>query len=405
MTEGSDETPKAAAPPQEPPRSARAKLEPARPVKPKKPARASSREWFAFGSGFLSLLMILGAFALVATHYVRSAFQARGPLAQDRILVVPRGQALEAIADNLARNGVLADPQLFTWVVSFSRQRGQIQAGEYRFPARSSMQQVLDIMTSGRVVQHPITIPEGLTSLQIVQRLREFDVLAGDVREVPPEGTLLPETYLVPRGFARNDLLRRMQQDQQRILNDVWARRRNDLPLRTPLELVTLASIVEKETGKAEERSRVAGVFVNRLNRRMRLQSDPTIIYGIVGGQGALGRGLLRSEIDRPTPYNTYVIPGLPPGPIANPGRAAIEATANPMRHNELYFVADGTGGHTFSETLDQHNRAVQRWREIERERGQATSPGLDVAPAGAQPTRAQPRASRPAAPPPTAQR
>jgi UPF0755 protein len=376
-------------------RSARAKLAPEKLPRPTKGRRAASREWITFGSAFLSLLMVIGLGALIALYYGRSAFLAPGPLPEDRIVVIPRGQSLETTAESLERAGIIHDAQLFTWGVSLSGQRGQMRFGEYAFPARASMRQVLDLMVSGRVVQHPVTIPEGLTSFQIVQRLRGNELLSGEVREVPPEGSLLPETYLVPRGYARADLLRRMQQDQQRVLADIWARRRQDVPVRTPIELLTLASIVEKETGKAEERARVAGVFVNRLNRRMRLQSDPTIIYGLVGGQGSLGRPILRSEIERPTPFNTYVIPALPPGPIANPGRAALEAAANPMRHNEIYFVADGTGGHTFSETLEQHNRAVQRWREIERSRGSQVSPGLDVSPAAA-PTPSRPQAPQP---------
>ena len=236
------------------------------------------------------------------------------------------------------------------------------------FERETGLREVIDTMVSGREILHSITIPEGLTSEQILQRIREYDLLSGDVRDVPKEGALLPETYRVARGMSRNDLIRKMQDDQKRVLDQIWARRAADLPLRSPYELLTLASIVEKETGKADERPRVAGVFINRLTKRMRLQSDPTIVYGLVGGKGTLGRGILRSEVERPTPYNTYQIEGLPPGPIANPGRAALEAVANPSRTKELYFVADGTGGHVFAETLEQHNRNVARWRMLERE-------------------------------------
>jgi UPF0755 protein len=213
-----------------------------------------------------------------------------------------------------------------------------------------------------------VTIPEGLTTEQVLTRLRDNDVLAGDMTETPKEGALLPETYKVARGYPRAKLLLKMQEDQRKFLDHIWARRSPDLPIKTPYELVTLASIVEKETGRADERPRVAAVFVNRLRKGMRLQSDPTIVYGLVGGKATLGRGILKSELEKWTPYNTYAVEGLPPGPIANPGKAALEAVANPSRTPDLYFVADGNGGHVFAETLDQHQRNVQRWRQIERE-------------------------------------
>jgi UPF0755 protein len=196
-----------------------------------------------------------------------------------------------------------------------------------------------------------------------------MDFLSGELRDVPAEGSLLPDTYKVMRGTSRAEVVRRMQNEQREQVDRIWRRRAGDLPLASPQELVILASIVEKETGRADERTRVAGVFVNRLRRNMKLQSDPTIIYGLVGGRGSLGRGILKTEIDRPTPYNTYVINGLPPGPIGNPGRASMEAVANPSRTKDLFFVADGTGGHAFAETLDQHNRNVARWRQIEAQR------------------------------------
>jgi UPF0755 protein len=204
-----------------------------------------------------------------------------------------------------------------------------------------------------------------LTSEQIVNRLQQNDVLLGEIRQMPKEGSLLPETYKVPRGMSRNEVIRRMQEDERKLVEQVWAHRAPDLILRSPYELVTLASIVEKETGKAEERPHVAAVFLNRLQKHIRLQSDPTIVYGLVGGKGTLGRPIQHAEVERPTPYNTYVIDGLPPGPITNPGRAALEAVANPMRSADLYFVADGTGGHVFSATLEQHSKNVQHWREI----------------------------------------
>ncbi len=245
------------------------------------------------------------------------------------------------------------------------------------------MSEVVEIITSGRSIQHAITIPEGLTSEQIVERLMQNELLVGEIGSIPAEGSLLPDTYRINRGTTRESLIARMASEQRRVLNEIWSRRAKDLPLRNPRELVTLASIVEKETGRADERPRVASVFYNRLEKKMRLQSDPTIIYGIVGGKATLGRPISRADIDRPTAYNTYTIPALPPGPIANPGRAAMEATANPSRTRDLYFVADGTGGHAFAETLEQHNRNVARWRQIEAQRATTpASPASSLCPA-----------------------
>jgi UPF0755 protein len=258
--------------------------------------------------------------------------------------------------------------------------RVEIKAGEYLFERNASIRDVLDTLVQGQAIQHQVTIPEGLTSEQIVQRLLEAEVLTGTLREIPREGTLLPETYKVTRGTTREQVVARMANAQKRILQEVWDRRSPDLPVKSAEELVVLASIVEKETGKTDERSRVAGVFVNRLNRRMRLESDPTIVYGLVAGKGTLGRGILQSEKAQATPYNTYVIYGLPPGPIANPGRASLEAAANPSRTRDYYFVADGTGGHVFAETYDQHLKNVARWREVERER-RDTAPASTGAP------------------------
>jgi UPF0755 protein len=228
------------------------------------------------------------------------------------------------------------------------------------------LREAIETIIEGKVVQHAFTIPEGLTSEQIVTRLAEVEFLAGNIREIPKEGTLLPETYNFPRGTTREQVIQRMQNAHRRAAQEIWERRSADLPVRTPEALVTLASIVEKETGRPDERSRVAAVFVNRLRQRIKLQSDPTIIYGLVGGKGTLGRPIMRSEIEQPTPYNTYVIEGLPPGPIANPGRASLEAAANPARTKEIYFVADGTGAHAFAENLAQHQQNVAKLRQFE---------------------------------------
>ena len=257
-----------------------------------------------------------------------------------------------------------------------------LKYGEYRFVKGASLRDVVDTIIEGKVVQHAFTVAEGLTSDQIVQRLIENDVLTGNIRDVPREGTLLPETYRFTRGMTREQIdPAHAAGRSERVLQEIWERRSPDLPIRSPEQLVTLASIIEKETGKPEERTRVAAVFVNRLQQKMKLQSDPTIIYGLVGGKGSLGRPIMRSEIEQPTPYNTYVIDGLPPGPIANPGRASLEAAANPARTKELFFVADGTGGHAFSDTYEQHQRHVARLRAVEQQARGAAQPAAAGAP------------------------
>jgi UPF0755 protein len=241
-----------------------------------------------------------------------------------------------------------------------------LKYGEYLFRKNASLRDVVDTIMEGKVVQHGFTLAEGLTSDQVVQKLLENEVLTGNIREIPREGTLLPETYKFTRGIAREQLIQRMQQAQARAVQEIWERRVQDLPLRSPEQLVILASIIEKETARPDERTRIAAVFINRLKQKMRLESDPTIIYGLVGGKGTLGRPIQINEIRQPTPYNTYVIDGLPPGPIANPGRASLEAAANPARTKEVFFVADGTGGHVFAETYDQHQKNVARLRALE---------------------------------------
>jgi UPF0755 protein len=254
------------------------------------------------------------------------------------------------------------------------RATSDLKAGEYLFDAGVSMREVLETLVEGKSILHQVTVAEGLTSAQIVQKLMESDVLVGEVSRVPREGTLLPETYKVMRGTNRQQLLTRMAAAHARVAQEVWDRRATDLPIKTMDEFITLASIVEKETGKTDERTRVAAVFINRLARKMRLQSDPTIIYGLAGGRGTLGRPLTRDDVERATPYNTYVIEGLPPGPIANPGRASLEAVANPSRTRELYFVADGTGGHVFAATYEQHLKNVARWRDYLKEQATANA-------------------------------
>jgi UPF0755 protein len=360
------------------PRSPRAALEPERVPEPKRPSRRVRHPFVIAGNLFFTLLIVFAVGVGLLLAVGKQRFDAPGPLTQDRVVNISRGLGLRDIADLLQREGVIDQPWVFVGGVLALKARDDLKSGEYQFPKHASIRTVVDTIIEGKVIQHQITIPEGLTSEQIVQRLLENDVLSGNIREIPKEGTLLPETYRFTRGTTREQLIQRMQQSHKRALQEIWERRAPDLPIRTVEQFVTLASIVEKETGRSDERARVAAVFVNRLRQKMRLQSDPTIIYGLVGGKGTLGRPIMRSEIEQPTPYNTYVIDGLPPGPIANPGRASLEATANPSRTKELYFVADGTGAHTFSETYEQHQRAVARlrqWEQQQREQSQQPAP------------------------------
>jgi UPF0755 protein len=349
------------------PRSPRAALEPERVPLPSRRSRRVRHPVVIVGNAFFTTLVVL-AIGIGAVLFIgKQRYDAPGPLAKDKVVNIPRGLGTRQISELLVQQGVIDQPWVFLGGVVVLKARGDLRHGEYRFRKHASIGDVVDTMIEGKVVQHRLTIPEGLTSEQVVARLLDDDSLSGEITEIPREGTLLPETYSFTRGMTREQIINRMKQDHQRVVKDVWEHRSPNLPLQSPQELVTLASIVEKETGKPDERSRVAAVFVNRLRRKMRLQSDPTIIYGLVGGKGSLGHPLRKSEIEQPTPYNTYLIDGLPPGPIANPGRASLEAVANPARTKELYFVADGTGGHAFSETYEQHLKNVAKLRGIER--------------------------------------
>ena len=370
------------------PRSPRAALQPE--IVPPPSTRRSKRARHPLviaGSAFFTFLIVV-VVALGATLYVgRERFEARGPLAQDKVVNIPRGLGTKDISDLLVREGVIDQPYVFVGGVIALKARGDLKSGEYKFTAHASIADVVGTLIEGKVVQHAITIPEGLTSEQIIARLQENDALTGQIKEIPREGSLLPETYKFTRGMTREQIVQRMQSEDKRILQEVWAHRDPELPLKSPEELVTLASIVEKETGKPDERTRVAAVFVNRLKRKMRLQSDPTIIYGLVGGKGSLGHPILKNEKDQPTPYNTYIIDGLPPGPIGNPGRASLEAVATPARTKELYFVADGTGGHVFSENYEQHQKNVAKLRQIEQGAAAAADPAPALPPAQAEAT------------------
>jgi UPF0755 protein len=348
------------------PRSPRTAIEPDTVGLPPRRSAGARHPLVIIGNAIITLFVLLAVAGGALLFVGKQRFEAPGPLPQDRTVNIPRGLGTRDIADVLNREGVIDQPWVFFGGVLALKAREDLKAGEYQFKAHSSISDVVATMVEGRVVAHQLSVPEGLTSQQIVSRLMEDDVLTGDVRNVPREGSLLPDTYNFSRGFTREQMIERMQQAQARLVHEVWERRASDLPIKTPDQLVVLASLVEKETGKPEERSRVAAVFVNRLKQKMKLQSDPTIIYGLVGGKGTLGRPIMKSEITQATPYNTYMIDGLPPGPISNPGRASLEAAANPARTREIYFVADGIGGHAFAETYEQHQKNVARLRSME---------------------------------------
>jgi UPF0755 protein len=368
------------------PRSPRAALEPEQVPPPPKRSDRARNPFVIVGNAIFTILIVLMIGAGTAYYYGKQTLEAPGPLQEDKVVNIPARAGKRDIADVLSREGVInVNPWVFIGSVFALKASSDLKPGEYAFQKKASLRDVIATIVEGKVVQHAITIPEGLTSEQIVSRLSDNDIFAGSVREIPREGTLLPETYKFPRGTSRDQVIQRMQQAQKRVLAEIWERRTPDTPLKSQEQLVTLASIVEKETGRADERSRVAAVFVNRLRQKMKLQSDPTIIYGLVGGKGTLGRPIKRSEITQPSPYNTYVIDGLPPGPIANPGRASLEATANPARTRDLFFVADGTGGHTFTETYDQHAKNVAKLRSMEKQiQNDTVEPADDPPPAAA---------------------
>jgi len=380
------------------PRSPRTALEPDTIEVPMARSKKARHPFVVIGNAIISLFVLVAILAAAALVIGKQRFDAPGPLPEDRVVNIPRGSGIRDIADVLTRDGVIDQPWVFVGGVLALKAREDLKAGEYQFKAHASLRDVVATIVEGRVVAHQLTVPEGLTSEQIVARLLDDDVLAGNIKEIPREGSLLPDTYNFTRGITREQIIQRMQQAQQRTLKEIWERHSPDLPIKTPEQLVVLASLVEKETGKPEERTRVAAVFVNRLKQKMRLQSDPTIIYGLVGGKGTLGRPIMRSEIDQPTPFNTYQIDGLPPGPIANPGRASLEAAANPARTRELYFVADGAGGHAFAETYEQHQKNVARLRAMETDQ-------KDQAPADTQSSAPQSAATPPASGPPQQRR
>lgn len=388
--------------------------------------------WRSIASNALTLFIVLLVVISGLLAWGREQFRGPGPLADAICFRVERGASLSAVSRALQEQGAISDARIFRIGADYSDQAGDLKFGSYLLPAGSSMREVLAALTAGGQstcgreinfqigvaraqvvlreldpatnryvevvkfdpeteaapkpyvdvqsepdVRFRVTLAEGVTSWQVIEELKRADFLSGDVAEVPAEGSLAPDSYEVEKGSDRGALIARMTAAQTAVLAELWAERAGDLPYDTPEEALIMASIVEKETGVADERPQVASVFVNRLERGMRLQTDPTVIYGVTLGKGPLGRGLRQSELRRETPYNTYVIDGLPPTPIANPGRLSIQAALNPADTNFIFFVADGTGGHAFAETLEEHNRNVAAWRKIEAEQGKEGESGV----------------------------
>ncbi|MDW9819434.1 endolytic transglycosylase MltG [Sinorhizobium meliloti] len=364
------------------PKSANEALRPERVPHPPKRSRKARSQVVIFLNFVMTVVVFVALAAAGAVYYAMHEYEKPGPLEANKNFIVRSGAGISEIASNLERNEIITDSRVFRFVSEAYLSSDTLKAGEYEIKAHASMQEIMELLKSGKSILYSVSLPEGLTVKQMFHRLADDPVLVGDLpAELPPEGSLKPDTYKFTRGTDRNEIVKQMTAAQKALVQQIWEKRDPDLPVSTIEEFVTLASIVEKETGRADERPRVASVFINRLEKGMRLQSDPTIIYGIFGGDGKpADRAILRSDLDKQTPYNTYLIKGLPPTPIANPGRAALEAVANPSRTPELYFVADGTGGHVFAETLDEHNANVRRWRKLEAERAAEAAKATEAA-------------------------
>jgi UPF0755 protein len=313
-------------------------------------------------------LLIVCALLGGAALYGKSVFEAPGPLSEDRSFTIERGTSTPDIARGLRQANIISDDRIFLASAYITRNFRRMKAGEYLFAKHASMADVMALIVSGKELVYKLTVPEGWTAAQVIERVSGHENLTGEITESVAEGSILPETYLFRRGMTRNGILKQMRDAQAKLFDAMWDKRSPGLPLNSKEEALVLASIVEKETAIPGERPRIAAVFLNRLRNRMRLQSDPTIIYGITMGKSKLERPILKSDIETVTPYNTYRIAGLPPTPIANPGKESIAAVLNPIDSKELYFVADGTGGHVFAETLEEHRKNVRKWRVVERE-------------------------------------
>lgn len=339
------------------------------------PASLVKKQWFTFAimglMGFITLFagLVFASYNFMKYRYVRS-----GPLIEAAVYVVPQGAGISSLAAKLEADGLIDSGAILKLNAKLTGIGGGIKAGEYRIEAGASMRDIVDVFESGKTLLYPVTLPEGLTSAQIMRIIKSTDTLSGEMPATPLEGTMLPETYMHPRGMSRAALVKKMQAEKTELVDRLWETRQPDLPVKTKTDAIILASIVEKETGGGHESDKVAGVFTNRLRKGMRLQSDPTIIYGISKGEILRGRdgkqrGLRRSEIDRKTDWNTYQIDGLPKTAICNPGARAIASVMQPAETDALFFVADGTGGHVFSKTYAEHNRHVAKWRVIERQK------------------------------------
>lgn len=322
--------------------------------------------------GVAVFLAVAGISLIGLGIYALDYYEGAGPKPEATTIIFKRGERFETIIDQMAQSGVIERPMLFEAIAAATGQARRFKAGEYNFPPSAAPREIMNMLASGRVVVHKITVAEGLKTAEILQFIASEPTLEGPLPIDVKEGTLLPETYHFSYGDSRADLIGRMRSDMKKTLDSLWQTRKDGLPLATPEQALILASIVEKETGLPDERGRVAAVFINRLNKGMRLQSDPTTAYGI----GKPGSQLTSADLQSATPYNTYVTPGLPPGPIANPGRAAIAAVLNPPDTKDLYFVATGSGGHTFSETLATHNKNVGQYRKVVKEKKKKAKKG-----------------------------
>ena len=370
------------------PKSAKEALKPERVPMPPVRSKSARSQIVIFFNFLMSLAVMATVIAVGLAYYALSAFNAPGPLETNTNFQVREGAGLAEISSMLERNNIVKDARIFRYVARTYLHDKTLKSGEYEIKAKASMKDVMELLQSGKSILYSVSFPEGLTTRQMFDRLLSDPVLEGELpAELPPEGSLRPDTYKFSRGTQRIEIVKQARAAQEKLVDEIWARRDASLPIKDKTEFVTLASLVEKETGKADERPHVASVFINRLNKGMRLQSDPTIVYGLFGGAGKpADRPIYQSDLAKDTPYNTYIIKGLPPGPIAAPGKAALEAVANPWRTQDLYFVADGTGGHVFAATLEEHNANVKRWRKLEAAKGTSEDVAVDGQPAEEEP-------------------
>lgn len=366
------------------PKSPNEALRPERVPEPPKRSRNARSQIVLFLNFIMTMAVLVCVVAVIGLYYATSTYQSPGPLQTNTNFIVRNGAGLAEIATNLERNAIISDARIFRYLTATHLSAGEsLKAGEYEIKARASMSDIMELLKSGKSILYSVSFPEGLTVRQMFDRMLQDPVLEGDLpAALPAEGSLRPDTYKFSRGTKRSEIVEQMAAAQQKLVDQIWDKRDSSLPLRSKEEFVTLASIVEKETGVPDERAHVASVFLNRLGKGMRLQSDPTIIYGLFGGEGKpADRPIYQSDLKRDTPYNTYVIKGLPPTPIANPGKDALEAVANPWKTEDLYFVADGTGGHVFAATLEEHNANVKRWRKLEADKGSDPNIAVDGQP------------------------